>query len=76
MIYSTRYGGGEWLISGVPTTYQLYAHEYAYSTHSAYDLAIAFLLCYERPTDSGTSVMNYRGSLAEAWEGYFNNIGW
>ena len=75
-IYSTRYGGEQWVVSGVPTTYQLYAYEYAYSTRSVYDLAIAFLLCYERPTDAGTSVMNYRGGLAEAWKEYFDSIGW
>ena len=75
-IYSTRYGGGEWGVSGVPTAYQLYAYEYAYSTRSVYDLAITFLLCYERPTDAETSVMNYRGNLAEAWKEYFDSIGW
>jgi hypothetical protein len=76
LIYSTRYGGGEWLVSGVPTVYQLYAYEYTYSTRSVYDLAIAFLLCYERPTHVGSSVMNYRGGLAETWKEYFDSIGW
>jgi hypothetical protein len=76
LIYSMRYGGGEWIVSGVPSAYQLYAHEYAYSSKSVYDLAIVFLLCYERPTDAGNSVMNYRGGLAQTWKEYFDSLGW
>ncbi len=76
LIYSMRYGGGEWLVGGVPNAYQLYAYEYTCSSRSVYDLAIVFLLCYERPTNAGSSVMNYRGGLAETWEAYFDSLGW
>ena len=75
-IYSTRYGGGEWSVGEVPAVYQLYAYEYAYSNRSVHDLAIAFLLCYERPTDSGTSVREQRANIAEVWKTYFDSIGW
>lgn len=75
-IYSTRHGGGEWIVKEVAPTYQLYAYEYIYSTQSAYYLASVFMLCYVRPKDSGASVMEERGNLAEKWKRYFDSIGW
>ena len=76
LIYSMQPGRGEWLVGGVASTYQLYASEYISSTRSAYDLAIVFLLCYERPLDQSDSVKSYRGSLANNWLSFFNSLGW
>lgn len=44
--------------------------EFATSKLSVSELAVAFLLCYERPADQSTSVQLYRSSLAKAWYTY------
>lgn len=76
LIYSTRYGGGEWIIRGIDEPYNLYVYEYIYSNLSARELAIAFFLCYERSKNTGEDARNSRGDLAETWKNYFDSIGW
>lgn len=76
LIYSMQPGRGEWLVGGVAPSFQLYASEYISSTRSAYDLAIVFLLCYERPLDQSDSAKSYRGGLANNWFSFFNTLGW
>ena len=76
LVYSMRYGGGEWIVRNVPAEYQLYAYEYIVSNKTPYELAVSFLLCYERPTDSGTNVRDYRGNLATQWLEFFDELGW
>ena len=44
--------------------------EFATSNLTVSELAIGFLLCYERPLDQSESVQRYRSSLAEAWYKY------
>ena len=44
--------------------------EFAKSNRSPHVLAIAFLLCYERPADQSEEVQAKRGSMADAWYTY------
>lgn len=43
---------------------------FATSELSVSELAVAFLLCYERPADQSSQVQLYRSNLAEAWYTY------
>lgn len=48
--------------------------EFSTSNKSVSELAIAFLLNYERPADQSVSVQNYRSGLAENWYTYLTGI--
>lgn len=48
--------------------------EFATSELSVSELAIGFLLCYERPADQSSSVQTYRSNLAKAWYTYLTGL--
>ncbi len=48
--------------------------EFTTSELSVSELAVAFLLCYERPADQSSSVQLYRSSLAKAWYTYLTGL--
>lgn len=59
--------GEQW--GGSPTGMSF--REFTQSTRSAYELAVEFLLAYERPLDHGPSVQAYRGGIGNDWWEYF-----
>lgn len=54
----------QWIATG---SYNYSFKEFSTSNLTVSELAVAFLLNYERPADQSASVQAYRSSLAEAW---------
>lgn len=48
--------------------------QFTQSQKTPYDLAVEFLLAYERPADMGPSVQAYRGSIGNDWWEYFGGV--
>lgn len=55
-------------------SYNFSFKEFSTSTDSPSNLAVAFLLNYERPADQSESVQAYRGSLANSWYTYLSGV--
>ena len=58
----------QWI--GTGRYYGMSFEEFTTSELSVSELAIGFLLCYERPADQSESAQSYRSSLAEKWYTY------
>lgn len=68
--YELEYGT-QWIATN---SYDYSFKTFATSTDkSVSELAIAFLLNYERPADQSVSVQNYRSELANNWYTYLSN---
>ena len=48
--------------------------DFSKSTENVSTLAVAFLLCYERPADQSVGVQTFRGQLANNWYTYLGGI--
>lgn len=48
--------------------------EFSTSDKTVRELAIGFLLCYERPADQSEAVQNYRSECAEEWYTYLTGV--
>ena len=59
---------------GTGRYYGMSFEEFTTSELTVSELAVAFLLCYERPADQSSSVQLYRGSLAKAWYTYLTGL--
>lgn len=55
-------------------SYNLTFEEFTKSTDSPYNLAIAFLLNYERPADQSGSVQHLRGTYANQWSAFLGGV--
>jgi hypothetical protein len=62
----------QWI--GTGKYYGMSFKEFTTSTKSVSELAVGFLLCYERPADQSPAVQLYRSGLAKAWYKYLTGV--